>query len=124
MTQLQASKKPISLVITSILSLAATAFYIILYAVFPVDAPYPISFSLLWAGIMIFMHLIVAVATVLMLRRKLLGIWIWLLAKVALFVIPQIAGTIDSVLGLLTPILFLESAIFLIAFGMQVKHFR
>jgi hypothetical protein len=73
-----------------------------------------------WFLLFILLQLPVIAGVVLLYFRKRVGLWIFLLGKILFFALPAIAG-VDA-LGFLTPVLFLESAIFLILFGRQVRY--
>jgi hypothetical protein len=69
---------------------------------------------------MMFSQLPVAIAVLLMYQRKMAGLWIFLMAKIFFFVLPSLLGKPD-LLGLATPVFFMESAVFFVLFGMQFK---
>jgi hypothetical protein len=48
------------------------------------------------------------------------GIWLFLIGKVLFFALPALAGV--DVMGLMTPIFFIESATFFILFGKRIKY--
>jgi hypothetical protein len=119
----QIIKRPIRLILTCILGFCSTAFLIYLYTDFGKDVYSP-SFALTWASIMISLNIVAIAGIVLMFFLKRIGLWLYVAAKISLFAVPFIAGTGDSVLGLLTPILLAETAIFMVFFSNHVKYMR
>ena len=73
-----------------------------------------------WYLVMIAVQLPIIAGVIAMYLLKRIGIWLFLLGKVLFFALPFIAGV--DVMGLMTPIFFIESATFFILFGKLVKN--
>ena len=69
---------------------------------------------------MIALQLPIIVGVVFMYFLKRMGLWLFLLGKVLLFVLPSIAGV--DVMGLMAPIFFIESATFFFLFGKRIQY--
>jgi hypothetical protein len=75
-----------------------------------------------WFLIMIFLNIPTIIGLILMFFLKRVGFWIFLLGKVLYFVLPIIAGTVDTVFGLLVLPYFIESVTFIILFATRLKY--
>ena len=73
-----------------------------------------------WYLVMIAIQLPVIAGVLLMYFLKRIGIWLFLLGKVLFFALPAIAGV--DVMGLMTPIFFIESITFFILFGKRIQY--
>jgi hypothetical protein len=58
---------------------------------------------------------------VLLCIRKLVGLWIYFLGTIAFFTFPVIGVTIDSIMGLLTPVYFIAFSVLFILMGNEYK---
>src|SRR5688572_15602321 len=113
-------KRPVSLTVICFLCLAAIVLTVVLYIRVYNRNPYAGILEKKWYLIMIALQLPIIVSVVLMYFLKRMGLWLFLLGKVLLFVLPGIAGL--DVMGLMTPIFFIESATFFILFGKRIHY--
>jgi hypothetical protein len=114
------TKRPVSLTVICFLSLAAIVLTVVLYVRIYNRNPYAGILEKKWHLIMIALQLPIIVGVVLMYFLKRMGLWLFLLGKILFFVLPGIAGV--DVMGLATPIFFIESATFFILFGKRIHY--
>jgi hypothetical protein len=74
-----------------------------------------------WLIIMMALNAFMLSGIVLLCIRKLVGLWIYFLGTIAFFTFPVIGGTIDSIMGLLTPVYFIAFSVLFILMGNEYK---
>ena len=120
MTDAITPKRPVSLIVISLLCLLAIALTVALYIRLYNRNPYAGALERKWYVIMITMQLPVIAGVLLMYFLKRIGLWLFLLGKILFFALPAIAGV--DVMGLMTSIFFIESATFFILFGKRIQY--
>jgi hypothetical protein len=124
MQALPTIKRPVSLTVLCLVYLIVLALTVLLYINLYTAGPYEHAFALKWTIIMISLNIPMLLGVIFMYRLRRIGLWMFITGKILFFAIPQLAGTTDSVMGLATPLFFLESSVFIILFGNRVKYMR
>jgi hypothetical protein len=120
MAIVSASKRPVSLTIISFLCLAVIVLTIVFYIRVYNHDSFASALEHKWYLIMVALQVPIIAGVVLMYFLKRSGIWLFLIGKILFFALPAIAGA--DVLGLMTPIFFIESAMFFILFGKRLQY--
>jgi hypothetical protein len=123
MVNTQQQKRPSSIEVLCALSLSVIILTILLNIRGYIDySKMQGALNTKWFLIMIFLNIPTIIGLILMFFLKRVGFWIFLLGKVLYFVLPIIAGTVDTVFGLLVLPYFIESVTFIILFATRLKY--
>jgi len=120
MLETNQQKRLVSLRIISALCIGVIILTVLQYARLYCYNPYAGTPERLWYLIMIALQLPILAGVIAMCFSKKIGLWLFLLGKILFFALPGMAGV--DVMGLLTPVFFIESATFFILFARRMQY--
>jgi hypothetical protein len=114
------ARRPITLTVLCYLYTAIIILTVLLFVRLYYNNPYATEATRFAYLVMMFSQLPLLASVAMMYFGKRAGIWLFLAGKILFFALPSLLAQRD-LLGLMTPVFFIESAIFFILFGRQFQ---